>query len=146
MTRSRTPRSPLWLRWMGVGLAAALLLWIPIEDQNPNMAMLFAAAWCAWFAVRLAQHPDQSSSRISSRLAWRWMVLGALAGVLVTPLAIIFLVFKIGWHAHEVPDFTVPQMLDVLARSPIWAAGGALVGLGSGLSKEPDSTDGAPPA
>ena len=68
-------------------------------------------------------------------LARRWPVmplLGALAGLLVTPLALFLMAIKTGVHGHSGPDFSGSQLLVTLERTPYWTLAGLL--LGSGLA------------
>jgi hypothetical protein len=43
------------------------------------------------------------------------------------------MVFKTGVHTHAVTDFTPAQINAVLTRTPVFALGGLLMGLGAAL-------------
>ena len=61
------------------------------------------------------------------------MLAGAAAGALVGPMAAVLILLKIGLHAHPVPEFSSADAAAVLARVPIWAAAGGLLGAGAAL-------------
>jgi hypothetical protein len=63
----------------------------------------------------------------------RHLLVGSLAGLAVTPLALFLMALKTGLHGHSAPDFTLEQMQMVLYRTPIWVAVGLLLGLGVAL-------------
>lgn len=121
-----------WVRrlvWAVFGLA--YFLWLGLEDQTvlPVLALgaglavaLYLEAWKRWVG------PPRGLPR-----TLRAAALGAILGGAVAPLAAVFMLMKVSLHTHAQPDFTAARVLDVLARSPIWAAAGLLVGTGVGL-------------
>ncbi|RPI27891.1 MAG: hypothetical protein EHM70_17330 [Chloroflexota bacterium] len=117
------------LRLIALALGAAILLWLPFEDQTDTLATLLSAALCIWFAVRYSWADGLRPSQLLIRAALVW----AIMGLLVSPLAALLLVFKIGLHSHSYPDFTPGQILAVLYRTPVWIIAGLLAGLGTGL-------------
>jgi hypothetical protein len=53
---------------------------------------------------------------------------GLLAGC-VTPLTIaVFMAIKVSLHSHANPDFPPQAVVNVMARTPVWALGGLLLG------------------
>jgi hypothetical protein len=40
------------------------------------------------------------------------------------------MLLKTGWHAHPIPDYPASMIVEMLARAPLWAAAGALAGVG----------------
>jgi hypothetical protein len=118
-----------WLRYYTLFIGALLLIWLPFEDSNEQLATAFAAAICAGLAARLAvrwNSPEPASLR-------NYIFLGTLAGLLVAPLTFLLMAIKTGLHGHLAPDFTGAQVIAVFLRTPVWALGGLLIGLGVGL-------------
>ena len=117
------------MRLLALLLGIALLLWYPVEDVSQLGVVLFAVLISAWFALRvlLPVYPGERYYLM------RYLFVGALAGLAVTPLAITLMALKTGLHSHSVPDFTIKQMQVLLIRTPIWVMVGLLLGLGGSL-------------
>lgn len=121
--------TPAWLRLAALFLGISLLLWLPVEDTNEIRVVLAAASVTTWLALRhLVQLPAPGS-----RSLIRYILVGTLAGLAVTPLALFLMAFKTGLHGHESPDFTAEQIFFVVYRTHVWGFAGLLLGLGSGL-------------
>ena len=124
---------------MALILGACILLWLPFEDTHTTWALGFGvaiAAWCAAFVMtklwaRLtAQHPQFRPLALLARFS----LVGLLAGLAVSPLALFLMVFKTGLHGHGFPDFTFDQLLSVLRRTPVFGLSGLLLSLGIGIA------------
>lgn len=102
------------------------IFWVPVEDLNDHYAVLFAAAICTLMAARWVV---SVSAQKRPRFIF-YIIIGLLAGLAVSPLAVLLMAFKIGLHGHPVPDFTFAQITAVALRTPIWTMGGGLIGLG----------------
>jgi len=129
MSAKPTPNLPLPMRLLAICLGISLLLWLPIEDTAVTWTILFAMSISVWLAIAfLIKKP------LSFRfLLYDHILAGALAGFLVTPIALLLIVFKTGLHTHEAPDYTIEQFISTVWKTPIWIVGGLLIGLGSGI-------------
>jgi hypothetical protein len=129
VTQTYLSATPRWMRLPALILGTALLLWYPVEDVSNLSVVVFAFLISAWFALRalLPVHPD------GRYYLMRHLLVGALAGLAVAPLAILLMALKTGLHSHSAPDFTFEQMLVLLIRTPIWVIVGLLLGLGGSL-------------
>jgi hypothetical protein len=117
------------MRLLALALGIVLLLWLPIEDVSEQSVVVFAALVSAWLALRYWLMVQTGEIRY-----WRrHLLVGALTGLLVTPLALFLMALKTGLHGHNTPDFTLEQMQAVLYRTPIWVFVGLLFGLGVAL-------------
>jgi uncharacterized membrane protein YedE/YeeE len=117
------------LRYWGIFLGIALLFWLPIEDTTETWALLFAIAISTWLAIAFFL-----SKRVKLRsLLVEYILSGTLAGILVTPIALLLMAIKTGFHAHEAPEYTSQQLVSTVWKTPLWIVGGFLVGLGSGI-------------
>jgi hypothetical protein len=119
----------LWWRWLGFGLGAVILLWLPFEEDSQLTAILLAAGLCSWAAVPLFSGSEVSDRRMILRSA----VVGGLAGLLVSPTTFLLMSLKSGLHAHPQPDFMPAQILAVFSRTQYFAVSGMLLGLASAL-------------
>jgi predicted permease len=99
-----------------------VLLWLPIEDHNFVAATLLAFAICFIGTVSIVA----KRKTISRKFSW----MGFLGGFCVGPVSFMLMVFKIGLHSHKVPDFTIPQLFQLILIAPVWALSGLLVGYG----------------
>jgi hypothetical protein len=116
------------LRLAGLAVGIGFFLWLPFEDTDILWPLAFAALIVLWLAARMWLS-------LPAPLARRWPVmplLGALAGLLVTPMALFLMAIKTGVHGHSGPDFSGSQLLVTLERTPYWTLAGLL--LGSGLA------------
>jgi hypothetical protein len=116
-----TRQKLLWLRLAGFMLALFFMIWLPIEDTSTAYVVPLAAGVCVWLAARAVIKRDSQLGR--------YLIIGALAGLAVAPLAVFLMVFKSGLHAHGFADFTLEQLWAVLLTSPYWGASGLLLGL-----------------
>lgn len=117
------------LRWLELAYAVLVLFWLPVEDVHSNWILLIAALGCGLGTLHLIFR----GRRMRPLLFRHYLFVGVLSGGSVPIVAVLMMVFKSGLHSHVVPDFTFPQLLEVLARLPAWISGGALIGLGAGL-------------
>ncbi len=125
---SPTP-APTWLKASAIGVGVLILLWLPREDTHTNYVLLFALCISALLALHATLRrpaPRQPIAHAS--------IIGLLAGTAITPLALIIIAAKTGLHSHAgVPDFTTQQIIAMLHMTPYFAAGGLLVGVGTGI-------------
>ena len=130
----------LW-RFVAVGMGILWLLWLPIEDTSERSVIIFALAICGLLTARVLISPFASKfslqranddqiqpSLIRSYLFYA--LLGSLAGVGITLVSILLMVFKTGLHGHGTPDYSLEQMIAVVQLTPIWVLGGVLISLG----------------
>ena len=117
------------MRLLALVLGISLLLWFPIEDVSQLSVVLFAALISAWLALR-SLLPVQPGGRY---YLVRYLLVGALAGLAVIPLALLLMALKTGLHSHSAPDFTYEQMQVLLFQTPLWVIVGLLLGLGGSL-------------
>jgi len=123
----RRPAGHLWLRWAALGTGAALLAWLPLEDVNPAWPLLLSGLGCFLAAVALLHRAGGGAA------PWPHLLAGLLGGAAVPLGAVLLMVFKTGVHTHAVTDFTPAQINAVLTRTPVFALGGLLMGLGAAL-------------
>lgn len=117
------------LRLIAILLGIIMLLWLPLEDLGERWVLLLSLAFCVWGAARiLVQISDIGRLR-----ARHYILLGAVAGLIVPLLGVALMIFKNGLHGHPRPDFTPAQMGEMLLLIPYWLLGGLLIGAGLGL-------------
>jgi hypothetical protein len=118
-------------RWrrIGLGLGALVLLWLPFEDSHAWPALLLAALLCGWAAARLVWQAESKPERLLLRSG----LAGALAGLLVSPMAFGLMSLKSGLHAHPQPDYLPAQIRAVFSSTPYFVISGLLCGLASAL-------------
>ena len=126
MTPALTTRQ---LRLVGLALGIGFFLWLPFEDIDILWPLFFSALIILWLAARLWLALPEASARRGFMLP----LIGTLAGLLVTPLALFLMAVKTGVHGHTGPDFSGSQILVTLERTPYWALAGLLLGGGLAL-------------
>ncbi len=120
---------PLRMRLLAIILGMVFLFWLPLEDTAEVTAALFAIAICIWLAATFLI----LTKKTSPAKLYHYVLVGLIAGALVTPLTLSLMAFKTGLHGHQSPDFTAQQILSVVRKTPIWIIGGFLISLGSGI-------------
>ncbi len=126
----RLPRPGRRDRLAGLGIGAALLLWLSVEDNHVWPAALLGAALAVLLVtLNLLQHLGGRD------LPARWVVpggglLGMLAGLAASVVTAGLMLFKNALHAHLFPDYPPGLLLAILERAPVWALAGGLTGLG----------------
>ncbi len=122
----KIPSLPRRADLIGIGYGAILFVWLALEDQNalaPAVlgavgAMLFGLRW---ILMRMGGKPIHTQTAVIGAILW-----GAAAGAGGAGMAAILMFFKTAWHAHVFPDYPLPMIIEMLGRSPAWAASGAL--------------------
>jgi hypothetical protein len=98
-------------------------IWIGIEDQSPISVLIMAAIMVlALLTTSLERH----FSRLPESAVRRFVVIvssGLVGGLLVTPVAVLLMAVKVSLHNHSVPDFSRPDVIQVLYSTPAWALG-----------------------
>lgn len=110
------------LRWMSLILGGIMLFWLPVEDQNFIAVILFSFAICCLGAFTFSRRRNLPS--------WQSAWMGLWAGLCVGPVSFLLMIFKIGLHSHNMPDFSLFQLFHLLEIAPIWGMVGGLLGGG----------------
>jgi hypothetical protein len=123
----------LRLRFAWIGWALLAFLWIQVEDQSPQGAVILAGLCMAVAAVQAGHRAAAAALRQRLGPVKSSFLVGVAAGLAVAPFALLLMTTKSGLHAHTAPEYTSDQMVWVLLRMPIWTAVGGLTGLAIGL-------------
>lgn len=115
------PSPSFLITWRRVafGLVVLVLFWLPVEDQS-ILGPVFLAVIAAMAAIVFARQ----------RYPLRRPLAGLLAGLIVSPITLLWMAFKTGLHGHGTPDFTAQQILQVIQLAPLWTLAGGLLGWG----------------
>lgn len=127
------PRQSLLLRLWAVGVGGALLLWTSLEDNSAFLVAL--AGWTAAFTLAALWITRRMGGRAYSARMFVLLiaVIGALVGAGAAVMTAGLMLLKNGLHAHAFPDYPFGMLADMLARAPIWALAGVLLGVAVGL-------------
>lgn len=105
-----------------------LLIWFQLEDNavGPVAALGWgvSALVLVYRGGRVRQLPWAAGA----------LVAGSLTGLLAVVGTVALMIFKVGLHSHVYPDYLPGQMVGILTRAPLWAAAGALGGVGLALA------------
>lgn len=115
----------MWLRWWGLAAGGLTLFWLPVEDTTLTWLGLLAAGWGVWLAGWVAERVGYRVRGLSA--AWRRVLAGGLAGLLLPLAALLLVLVKAGLHGHGFLDFSFYQLGWLLVRTPLWVALGGLV-------------------
>lgn len=123
-----------WLRISVFTLGIGLLFWLPIEDVSENSVFIISTAICSLFAyLTLPKKNIKPNGNLTIPSIGHFFLMGLLAGLAVSPVAVFLMIFKNGLHSHGSPDFTNAQIYTALRRTPVWTLSGSLIGLGTGV-------------
>jgi hypothetical protein len=114
-------------------LGAAWFVWIGVEDRGLFAVLLLSAASLS--VLILAIQPKIRTRLPRSGMARSATILsvGLVAGLLVTPTAILLMAVKTSLHGHVPPDFNRADLLHVLGSTPAWALGSLLLAAAAAL-------------
>ena len=117
------------VRVLSILLGIAILFWFQLEDSSENLAILFAYFISTWLVGALFMRLKNPSHFTIINIVFA----GILTGTTITPLILLFMVLKIGLHAHLIPDYSYEQFISIINRTPIWFTSGFLAGMGFGI-------------
>jgi hypothetical protein len=125
-----------WLRrilWIATGVIG--FFWLGYEDRG--LAAIVALAVLIAFAIGLEGLARWTQRRPTWTTIWllRSIIMGALAGVVVGPIAVLLALVKISLHHHPSPDFELASIKTLIGQSIPWMAAGALFGAAGGFLK-----------
>ncbi|HJS28899.1 MAG TPA: hypothetical protein VJ768_04725 [Anaerolineales bacterium] len=110
-------------------IALAVLIWLPVEDQDPLNSLLAATFIC----LVIGAHLWHRTGVDPCRKLWIRFPAGALAlGALAPILAGVLMSFKSGLHSHGFPDFQFEDYLEVLRTIPSYLLVGFVTGIVGG--------------
>jgi hypothetical protein len=125
-----------WLRrsvWFLTGLIG--LLWLGYEDRG--LETLIALSALIAFAIALEVLSRWSHRKPTKPTLWllRSIIIGAVGGALMGPIAVMLALIKISLHHHLTPDFELVSLRFLVGQSLTWIAAGALFGAAGGFLK-----------
>lgn len=124
--------APRGWRFAALAWGISLLVWLPFEDSDTRMVMVFSLTGCLLAALRFLPQAQAGGVAFSStrRSLALHLLAGALAGLGVGPAAVLLMAIKGGLHAHPSPDFSGGQVAAAVVGVPLWILVGAIAGLG----------------
>ncbi len=108
--------------------ALGLLAWLLYPQPLPAWATVLGAGGGALAAVYAASDSRQAHSATLARRLLRAAGWGLAGGLLAPLLGAALMMLRTALYAR--PQFEQAALLGLLARAPVWAGAGALVGLG----------------
>lgn len=116
-----TPKQ--YLRMASIFLGLILLLWLPFEDTSVFLAIAFTVAITGLITIYYL-----NKYRKAANHWWFYPLIGLLAGMAITPLALLLMSIKSGIHGHGFPDYTPMQVVLILQLTPVWILAGFMIG------------------
>jgi hypothetical protein len=119
--------------WIATGVI--WFFWLGYEDKGP-VAIVALAALVA-FALGLEGLARWTQKRPTRPTIWlvQSIIMGALAGAVVVPIAVLLALVKISLHRHSASDFELASIKILVGQSIPWMAAGALFGAAGGFLK-----------
>lgn len=108
-------------------------VWVGFEDRGVQAVVIVAVAFALPLGLQL--FAAWQTFALPTQAAWmlRSVLSGAIAGILVVPITIVLVLIKISLHQHDVPDFSVMDLQNLLPRTPFWILAGLLFGAAGGV-------------
>lgn len=128
------PKRPIWLAPLTMIVGLLVFFWLGTEDNSVQSAAIYGVGVAALSA---AHGQYRLPKLLQLRQRPRFTLLGALIGLGAALFAALLMLLKTALHAHLFPDYSLPLIAAMLARAPVWAAAGALLGLGIALLTGP---------
>ncbi len=123
-------RRPRWLALLTLLGGLIAFIWLSLED-NSLLSVLAMGIGTAMLSVTHMLYAYAVLSNLRRRV--RYALIGALSGGGAALAAAGLMFLKTAIHAHAVPDYPFASILGMAARTPIWAAAGALLGMAVAL-------------
>ena len=112
----------------------AFFVWIGYEDTTLTPVTILGAALPLIFLAQFLTRRF-GGSPLSARKGMLLLGAGGLLAGSMTPLTIaVLMALKVSLHSHTHPDFPPEAVLNVMARTPVWALGGLLSGAALALA------------
>jgi hypothetical protein len=126
-------RSEWWVRAAWMVAFVLWFIWVGLEDRSTSTVLIMSAApllaaWLTLYMRRVKRLPGPGAGRFAAIL-----LLGLVAGLLVTPTAVVLMAVKIALHNHALPEFTRVDVTRVLSSTPAWALGALMLGAAGAL-------------
>ncbi|HET6445381.1 MAG TPA: hypothetical protein VFI27_12465 [candidate division Zixibacteria bacterium] len=119
------------VRLLAVITGAYIVFWIAAEGELYR-AVIMAFLVTALTIGLLTERYLGGRSFTVRKWIFSLAGMGAIAGVSIALLTLVFMAVKTGLHGHG-PEFTRDQLEWVLMQIPIWGVAGLIGGLGLGL-------------
>ena len=127
-TRSRA------LTALTYAFGAAFFVWIGYEDTTLTPVTILGVALPLIFLAQFLTRRF-GGSPLSVHKGTLLLGAGGLLAGSVTPLTIaVLMALKVSLHSHANPDYPPEAVLNVMARTPVWALGGLLFGAALALA------------
>jgi hypothetical protein len=128
------PVRSLGLTLLSYAFGLAFFFWIGFEDTTLIPVTLLGASLplivLAHFLMRrFGGRPLPVRKGILLLVAG-----GLLAGCAAPLTTVVLMALKVSLHAHTYPDYPPEAVLDVMARTPVWALAGLLAGAALALA------------
>ena len=123
-----------WVRRAAWAVAGIVwILWLGYEDRN--LTSLIVVAVLLAFALGVEGLNRWTQSRPTIGMIWliRSIIIGALAGAAVGPIAVLLALIKISLHSHATLDFSFEDIRALVRNSLPWIAAGSLFGAAVGF-------------
>jgi hypothetical protein len=112
-----------------------IFFWIGYEDRSSAGPILVGSMIASALAANISGRLRTTGMLRSGGRPVIYTLTGLIAGALAMPLAALAMLVKVSLHSHIPPDFTTARVFDLLARTPIWAGAGILIGLACALAR-----------
>ena len=121
----------LRILWAMAGLF--WFVWFGFEDRGIQMVVVVAVGFALPLGFQVFTAWQTSADSMQATWMLRSVLSGGIAGILVSPIAIVLVLIKVSLHQHEVPDFSQMDLQNLLQRIPFWLLTGLLFGAAGGV-------------
>lgn len=123
-------KHPRWLALLTLLSGLITFVWLSLEENG----ILSVTVMGVCLALLSVTHMLYTYAVFGGlRRGVRYALIGALSGGGAALAAAGLMFLKTAIHAHAVPDYPLATILGMAARTPIWAAAGALLGASAAL-------------
>lgn len=130
----RLPKRGRRARWLAIGYGLLLFVWLTPEDNSVVPVTLLGAGLSVLLVIYWVLGKWGGSSIAERYVVPGVVLLGAAAGLGTSITTFSLMLVKNVQHSHIYIDFPPGLMLAILARAPLWALAGGLLGLGLTLA------------
>ena len=123
------PKLPRRADLIAIAYGLLLFAWLSLEDHSALPPAVLGAGAAVliglrWILIHMGGATIHMRSALLIAVLW-----GAAIGAGAALAAALLMFFKTAWHAHPFPDYPLPMIVEMLTRSPAWAAAGGFAAL-----------------
>jgi hypothetical protein len=121
------------LTWLTYAYGLAFFVWIGVEDSTPARVTALGGVLPLLFLAHFLTRRF-GGAPLPARKGMLLLGAGGLLAGSAAPFTVAILMgVKVSLHSHAYPEYPPEAVTDIIARTPVWALAGLLLGVAAAL-------------